>query len=156
MHDREYLIEHVRSRRYEIGVAIASIAFAAVFFGTILWISWEQWEARVFGSLALMLANGLMAFHLAQLCLSKSGFVCRLDREFLECHVPIAYSGDSFRVAVQDIVEIRRGTSGDSTRIEIVDRGGSVYWLTSNFGNPHLRIARILAELNPSIHEVQV
>lgn len=81
-------------------------------------------------------------------------FICRMDNTYIECRSPVESCGQSFRVAVADIVRIERKGDSESRRWYIHDKAGRRYDLTTNYGNPADEFIRRIREVNSSVVEV--
>jgi hypothetical protein len=124
---------------------------APLYFGL---FSWERNGifATVFLSGAAVAAIVIFYYALANITRCRD-FVCRIDDRTIECSVPLPSAGESFRLAIDDIVKVEKRASGESHDWYIWDAAGKQYQLTRNYGNPVKKFIGAILERNPAVVE---
>lgn len=115
----------------------------------------DPWFFRIF-YLILAIVSAVAGFYVFINFRVRGEFVCTLDDEHLECISPVPLCGQSFRVAICDIVKVEKKPSGDSSHTwYLYNREGRRFWLTENYGNPAGAFVALIKERNPAIEEVE-
>ncbi len=78
-------------------------------------------------------------------------FICRIDHDSIECICPDERDGDSFKLSLIEIVELRRMPGDDSHGWYVFDVYGRRYWLTNHYGNPADLFAKLIENGNLSV-----
>jgi hypothetical protein len=156
------LLEHRRTSRKE-GVGILCLAWgtAAILIGSLSVVCWTGRMHGVIDSVFYVMFCGMallmsaLATWMAVSHVRQGGeFVLRIDERNIECRVPLAGAGDSFKLPIQDIVKVEHDMRDDQSEWYLHDKAGHRYLLTINYGNPILDIVELLQRLNPAIEEV--
>ena len=111
----------------------------------------EPWFYYLFNGVALLL-GGLVIF-----CYAMPNL--RMNREFrftltedeIDCQSPTDAFGESYTIALTELVGIEERQSCDTSDWYLTTRDGRQYQLTPNYGNPQRDIMDALIELKPDL-----
>lgn len=153
------MLEHRKRTRQEgaetILAAGATLGILGGVMSVLLAYRQVEWPFGIVWFVILAMV-GLIALVYAWLnIVNGKEFACRLDEKDLECISPVPGCGESFKIALADIVAIERESWSDSYRWYIGDAAGNRYWLTANYDNPVDEFLVRIRELNPAVKDVE-
>lgn len=139
-----------RSWKFEIVASLLTVLAAAAMFYFFLPLAWSAMARTI-----LWIACGVnilfFTFRIVVLLRKRTDFLCTLNDEYLECRAPELSSTHTFRLALDEVAEICRDSSGDHVSYRLKTRDGQSIWLTTNYGNPVRKFVSRMLKSRPEI-----
>lgn len=158
-------LEHrCTSKREGVQTLLRALAVMAIMMtiASVVYAWTRRSDPSLFSSLALaavwlfaLAFVGLAVWYAVVNIRTGGEFVVRIDDIAIECRIPLAMAGQSFKLPIKDIVKVEHDMRDDNPRWYLHDKSGRRYLLTPNYDNPILDIIELLERLNPAIIEEQ-
>ena len=138
---------HTRSWQSRVAYSVATLLFAYPFVAMIMHVFQWKTDVVVFGLLLLAGNSVLFGREIYDAIARRRNFVCTLTEQRLRCECPNKPAGDSFDIAIAEILEVV--VDSDDVTLKLQD--GREYQLTSNYGNPRGYFITLMMQANPAI-----
>jgi hypothetical protein len=138
---------HTRSWQSRVAYSAATLLFAYPFVAFIMHVFQWKTDVVVFGLLLLAGNSILFGHEIYDSIARRRNFVCTLTEQRLCCECPNKHAGDSFDIAIAEILEVV--VESDDVTLKLQD--GREYQLTSNYGNPRGYFITLILQANPAI-----
>lgn len=154
------ILVHRKSTRSEAKSKLKLLLFLNVSMPICLYLFRPVWGEDPWFWLLILLAylaaNVIGCIIVTRNLSLNEAFVCEIDEKEIRCRCPeVGFGvGESFAVAISDIVAIEKKTSDDEYCWYIRDTRGRRFFLTEEYENPAKQFIELIQELNSEVEVV--
>lgn len=136
-----------------LGMTVIGMGCFQILFFPHIWAV-DPWFVVAFFGIEAIVCVGLLYYAFINIRKHEL-FLCFVDDELIECVCPVDGCGDSFRLQLDEIVQIERHDGGESYRWYLHDSHGHRHWLTSNYNNPDDKFVQRILAFKPDIPQTE-